>query len=35
MARRKVNPRKDKKIFRKTANRAAPRRTLMRGGNIS
>lgn len=32
--RKKVNPRKDKRIFKKTANRALPSRTLMRGGNI-
>ena len=33
--RKKVNPRKDKKIFIKTANRRVPRPSLMRGGNMS
>ena len=31
----RVNPRKDKKIFKRTANRSQRKRSLMRGGNIS
>lgn len=30
----KVNPKKDKRIFRKTANRSTKRRGLMRGGRV-
>ena len=33
--RKKVNPKKDKRIFRRTANRSINRRSLMRGGNLS
>ena len=34
MARKKVNPYKDKLIFKKTANRSTKRRGLMRGGRV-